>query len=146
MSRPRLLAALAALATAATPPVAAAATSGAIFWSGAKGTVICGIESHAPHTNAKWLLCGAVGIPRPSRGGSVGDPFVRVAARGSAQLVLISQTSFAGALEGHLPTALEAGVTWRSLGVSCRIGSRTVRCSNRSGHGFTLGGAKYRPF
>ena len=147
-----MLAALAVLAAASTalaaiaPAVALARTSSAIFWSGAKGTVVCGVESHPRHTQARWLLCAANGVPRAKGGGTAGYAFVRIAAGGRARLLVLTKTAFVGALQGHLPTPLRCGVTWSSLGVSCRIQAKTVRCSNSSRHGFTIGNGEWRPF
>ena len=149
MSRPRaaiVIAVLAVIAAASTATLALARTSSAVFWSGAKGTVVCGIQSHPRHTQARWLLCAANGVPRAKGGGTAGYAFVRIAAGGRARLLVLTKTSFVGALQGHIPTPLRSGVTWSSLGVSCRTAPKTVRCSNGSRHGFTIGNGEWRPF
>jgi hypothetical protein len=41
---------------------------------------------------------------------------------------------------------LARGTTWKSIGVTCKIASKSVTCSNRSAHGFTIGNHKYKAF
>ena len=40
---------------------------------------------------------------------------------------------------------LKNGSSWSGVGVSCTVGA-TVTCRNQSGHGFTIGNGKYKPF
>ncbi|MGI8412005.1 MAG: hypothetical protein ACR2LV_04370 [Solirubrobacteraceae bacterium] len=144
MSRFRLLAAtIGALAAASSVAAASAApttTSHAKLWQNPTGSVVCGLEIHLAGKPSKYLLCSAKGIPRPKHQGGVGDSFVQIAARGRPQLVLISQSSF----EATRRAKLRRGTLWTARGISCHIGSSTVRCTNRSGHGFTIGNGSYR--
>jgi hypothetical protein len=133
---------VAALTAAAAAPAAFGA-SHAKLWHNARGTVSCGLEQPANGKPATTLLCSAKGIPRP-RGaakGAPGDPFVQITRSGKPKLVLISQFSY----ETTHSEKLVNGTIWRSVGVTCKLGS-TVRCSNRSGHGFKIGNGKYKPF
>ncbi len=140
MLRPRMLAALAVLAAAAAPVAEAATSSNAKLWQNKSHSVVCGLETHVTK-QATEVLCSAVGIPR-ARQQDVGDPFVQIAAKGRPQLVLISENSF-------VPTKIKTlarGTTWKSIGVTCKIASKTVTCSNGSAHGFTIGNHKYKAF
>jgi hypothetical protein len=129
------------LAVAAVPAAAGTAktSSAGLFQNPAK-TAECGIEIHAPGKPATELLCSAKGIPRAK--GPVGDPFVQISAKGSPQLVLISQDSYVS----HSLKTLSKGTLWRSLGVTCNIGSNTILCFNGDNHGFVIGNGKYKSF
>jgi hypothetical protein len=140
MPKPRVLAALSVLAAAAIPATAVAATSSAKLFQNPRKTATCGIEIHAANKPATQLLCSAKGIPRAKQG--VGDPFVQIAASGSARPVLISQNSF---VSQNLKT-LSKGTLWKSLGVTCNIGSGTILCFNGDNHGFVIGNGKYKSF
>jgi hypothetical protein len=140
------LAALGGLGAAAATAAALGATAGTptsrarLFQDPAR-TALCGIEIHPPHSPAKELLCSAGHLPRAK--GPVGDPFVRLAAAGRPQLVLISQNSYVTSETTTLP----AGTLWsRSLGVTCNVGSSTILCFNRQNHGFVIGRRRYRSF
>lgn len=130
------------LAAVAAPAAAtAASTSHAKLFQNSSHTVTCGVEIHAG-AKAKWVICGAQGVPRPKGGANVGDPFVQIARKGKPQLVLRSQDSF----EGVKPVTLGLGHKWSALGVTCQVDTKTVACSNVSGHGFNIGNGKYRKF
>lgn len=129
---------LAAIHVGAAAAAKAPATSHAkLFWNPAK-TAVCGIEI-AAHEPTK-ILCSARGIPRPS--GRVGDPYAEIAGTGHPRLVLISQASYLT----DKATTLAQGTLWRSLGVTCSIGSSTILCFDRDNHGFLIGRGTYRPF
>jgi hypothetical protein len=72
----------------------------------------------------------------------VGDPFVQISAHGKPVVVYLSQFSFVGTKT----VTLKPHAKWSSLGVSCTVQSKTVKCENRSKHGFTIGKGKYQPF
>ena len=125
---------------AAIPATATATTSTAKLFQNPSKTATCGIEIHAANKPATELLCSAKGIPRAKHG--VGDPFVQIAASGAPQLVLISQNSF---VSPSLKT-LSKGTLWKSIGVTCNIGSGTILCFNGDNRGFVIGNGKYRSF
>ena len=139
MLKPLVLA-VGCLAAAAIPATAAATTSNAKLFRDPSTTAVCGIEIHPSHTPATELLCSANGIPRAKHG--IGDPFVQIGAAGSPQLVLISQDSY---VTNHLKT-LSKGTLWRSIGVTCNVGSGTILCFNADNHGVVIGNGKYRSF
>jgi Domain of unknown function (DUF4232) len=141
MSLTRTLAAAGVLATAHAAAAAAAnapaISQAKLFWNPAK-TAACGIEG--PSRKPTKVLCSARGIPRPT--GRVGDPYAQIAATGRPRLVLISQDSYMT----NKATTLTKGTLWRSLGVTCGIGSSTILCFNRDNHGFLIGDGGYRSF
>jgi hypothetical protein len=141
---PRLIGTLGCVIAASTPVVAAATTSHAKLWQNTPHTVTCGVKIHPSGTKAKVILCGAKGVPRPKGGGSTGDPFVQISAKGHPHLVLISQNSFAGTTL----VTLAPGKTWSKLGVTCKVATtgHTVRCHNGSSHGFKIGNGAYHAF
>lgn len=141
MFHARVLSALGLVTLAVAAPAVAAAPSHAKFWENGGHTVVCGIKIHEPGKPATKLLCSAEGIPRAKHG--IGDPFVQIGADGHAQLVLISQDSFEG---NGSPATLGRGAVWKSLGVTCTVGTKTVRCKNRSSHGFKIGNGRYKSF
>jgi len=141
VSRARTLAVLGSLAVTATPAAAASTSSHTKLWKNKSGSVVCGVENHPKSKPATTVLCGSEGIPRAKHG--FGDPFVQIGARGSAQLVLLSQDSFEGS---GTPATIRSGETWSSLGVTCTLGAKTVTCKNESKHGFTIGNGKYKSF
>lgn len=148
MTRRYLSAALALLAVAAVAPAAAAgaaaaATAGKVshakFFQNKSRTVDCGVEIHLPNKPATNILCGAPNLPVVPH--NVGDPFIQIGAHGKPHIVYISQDSF---VSNKLVT-LKPGSKWSALGVSCTVQAKTVRCTNKSKHGFTAGG-KYKRF
>jgi hypothetical protein len=140
MSALRVVAVVFGISLSAAPALAASGTSHTVLFRNASGSVVCGVKIHAPKKPATTVICGAKGIPRAKHG--IGDPFVQVAARGQAQLVLISQDSYVG----KKPKILPKGARWSSLGVSCSVAAKTVTCKNKSKHGFTIGNGKYKAF
>jgi hypothetical protein len=141
MPKVRLIAVIAVIAAAAAPAATAAATSTAKLFENPGQTAVCGIKIHASHKPATELLCSANGIPRASKHG-VGDPFVQIGASGPPQLVLISQNSYVT----QSLKSLTKGTMWRSIGVTCNIGTNTVLCFNGDNHGFVIGSGKYHAF
>jgi hypothetical protein len=127
------------LAGAAIPAAAAATTSTAPVFQNPSRTAICGLEIHLAGSPV-YLLCEATGVPRAKHG--VGDPAVQLSRTGKPQLVLISQDSYSS----NTLKTLSKGTGWSSIGVTCTIGSDTIRCSNTNNHGFTIGNGKYKPF
>jgi hypothetical protein len=136
------LSAVVAVAVASLPIGASASSaSHAKLWDNSNSKVGCGIAAPLPHKPATYVLCSSRGVPRPKHGGSVGDPFVQLKSSGRPQLVLLSQFSY----ETTHSTKLSNGSTWSSLGVTCKVG-KTVTCTNKSGHGFTIGNGQYKSF
>ena len=138
---------LPALLTASVFLVAAApalaTTSHAKLWRALGGNVNCGVAIHVPGKPATEVLCSASAVPAPKQGVGFGDPgFVFLGAHGRPILARLSQDSF----EGSSSVTLTSGHTWSELGVTCRISATTVRCANRSAHGFTIGKSSYRAF
>jgi hypothetical protein len=142
MTRRRVLAVVAVLSAAAVPVAAAKGPSTALLWQNAAKTATCGEEAHAKNKPATEVLCAATGIPRPKGAGKTGDPFVQIAANGKPQLVLLSQYSW----EGHVVATLSKGASWKRLKVTCTVAKKTVKCTNTSAHGFTIGNGKYKSF
>ena len=93
----------------------------------------------------QFILCSAAGIPKPKHG-CIGDPgFVsHLGTRQSAEALPQSQDSF---VPGKFVT-LKAGSKWSRANVTCKLATKgkTVTCKNLSGHGFTIGNKKYKPF
>lgn len=139
MSRSRVLAAVGVVAVAA-PAAAAAGTSHVRTFTNPKQTVTCGLEIHAATKPATLVLCTAKGIPRTKS--PVGDPFVQIGAKGSAQLVAISQASWVS----NSVKTLSKGTLWSSIGVTCNVSTTTVLCFNGDNHGFVIGNGKYKSF
>lgn len=123
---------------------ALASASDAQFWTALGGNVTCGIAIHPPNSPPMQLLCSATSVPAPKAKG-VGDPgFVFLGSTGRPLLARLSQDSFVGTN----PVALKAGSKWSvgPIDVTCTISVKTVRCVNRSHHGFTITKSSYRPF
>jgi hypothetical protein len=121
----------------------AAAKSKPNLWQNKAKTVVCGVEIHASNKPASRILCSGAGIPRPPHSNpNVGDPFVDIAATGSARLVLLSQNSWVGTKT----VTLSKGTLWSLLGVTCNVGPSTVLCFNSANHGFIIGNGKYSSF
>jgi hypothetical protein len=133
------LLALGAIAAAAIPASAAATKSTVPLFQDPSRTAICGIELHASSSPAE-LLCQATGVPRAKHG--EGDPAVQLGRTVRPQLLLISQDSY---VSNKLKT-LAKGTVWSSGGITCQIGSNTIRCSNPAQHGFTIGNGRYKSF
>jgi hypothetical protein len=131
-------------AAVALPAPAIAFTSGAEQWTALGGEVICGIAIHPINTPPMQLLCSATSVPAPKTKG-IGDPgFVFLGSTGHPLLARLSQDSFVGS---H-PVALKPGSSWGGgpITVSCTVTVRTLRCTNRSHHGFTITKRSYRSF
>jgi len=126
----------------AAPAIASATTSNVKLFQNPARTADCGIRIHPASKPATEVLCSGAGVPRPKHSGSAGDPFVQISANGPPQLVLISQDSFVGTTI-H---TLAKGTLWRSIGVSCNIGTNTILCFNGDNHGFVIGNGKYKSF
>jgi hypothetical protein len=138
----RWAAAPAAVALLAAPAAVAAPISKTISFTNSSGSVICGIEIHAPNKRASEVLCAAKGIPAPKHGG-VGDPgFVQLNVLGKPQTLRLSQNSFVAGKTAKLGR----GRLWNQLGVTCHIGKTSVLCFNGDNHGFVVGNRRYRSF
>jgi hypothetical protein len=129
------------------PAAAALASSSHVrLWTALGGRVVCGLAVGAPHA-PRQLLCASRVVPAPANSSPAeGDPgFVFLRSRGRAKPARLSQDTFAGT--GN-PVALASGTRWqlRALGASCKIMAASVRCANRSHHGFTLTRHSYKPF
>ncbi len=125
------------------PAPALGSTSGAPLWTALEGDVGCGIAIHPPNTPPTQVLCSARPIPAPRTG--FGDPgFVFLGSVGRPILARLSQDTFVGTT----PVALRSGRSWHTgaIDVTCTIGARSVRCENRSHHGFTITRRSYRAF
>lgn len=143
-----VLAAL-ALAVALGAPAAAsslvaapalAKTSHAHLWGNKDMTVLCGYRrtSSKPATQ---LLCSAQGIPRPKGSKGCDAGFVVLGAKGKPQPIVTCQRE----VPGGTPKTLDNGSGWSGLGIHCTVG-KTVRCTNKSSHGFAIGNGKYKHF
>jgi hypothetical protein len=102
------------------------------------------VAIHPVNSPPMQLLCSSPPIPAP-KGKGIGDPgFVFLGSTGRPQLARLSQDSFVGT---HA-VALKAGRKWSigPISVVCTIKAASVRCVNRSGHGFTLTKHSYRSF
>jgi hypothetical protein len=91
------------------------------------------------------LLCAASAIPAPKSKEGFGDPgFVFLGSTGRPSVARLSQDSFVGT---HM-VALKNASKWRGgpIDVTCTIRARSVRCANRSHHGFTITKSSYRSF
>ncbi len=125
---------------AATP--AQGAVSHAKLWQTKGGDLDCGVAIHGARESAR-ILCSGTGIPAPKKGVGFGDPgFVFLGARGRPVLARLSQDTF----EGTSTLVLAPGASWKSAGVSCSIHVSSIRCVNRSGHGFTSARHSYAAF
>jgi hypothetical protein len=146
MTRLRTAGVIAALATtAALMPVAAlAASSRSTLWQNHARTAVCGIELRAATHNATVLLCSAKGVPgAKGTTNEAGDPFVTLPTTGKPKLVRVSQYQFEN--QSDKPTTLAGGTKWSTKGITCEVSTgRTVTCTNKSGHGFTIGNGHYR--
>jgi hypothetical protein len=141
MARLRVLLIVCLLGLAAP---AFASTSGARLWTALGGRVTCGIAIHPPNTPPIRLLCSAKAVPAPKAKG-VGDPgFVFLASVGHPSLARLSQDSFVGTNA----VGLKSGRTWGSgaISVTCTVSTSTVRCENRSHHGFAITAGTYHAF
>jgi hypothetical protein len=126
------------------PAPALASTSGAQLWTALDNNVTCGVAIHPSNTPPMQLLCSARPVPAP-KGNGFGDPgFVFLGSTGRPSIARLSQDSFVAAN----PVALTPGRAWRigPISVMCTIASSTVRCTNRSHHGFTITRHSYRAF
>ncbi len=124
---------------------ALASASDAQLWTALGGNVTCGIAIHPLNTPPMQLLCSARSVPAPKAKG-VGDPgFVFLGSTGRPLLARLSQDSFVGTN----PVALK---NWEQVGgmgpidVKCTISVKSVRCVNRSHHGFTITKSSYHSF
>jgi hypothetical protein len=129
----------------AAPTSALASTSDAQLWSALGGNVMCGIAIHPVNSPPMELLCSSTHVPAPKQTSAVGDPgFVFLGSVGRPTLARLSQDSFVGTN----PVALKSGRKWTvgPISVTCTIGARAVRCTNRAHHGFTITKSSYRAF
>jgi hypothetical protein len=112
------------------------------LWKALGGKVECGPTVPSPNGTAP-LLCQSRAVPAPSDPG-VGDPgFVYLKRTGRPIPARLSQYTWA---VSEPPVTLKAGRTWTGHGVTCSIRVKSVRCSNRSHHGFKITRGSYRAF
>lgn len=144
----QLAAGVVVLAALAAPPPAAARAADPGLWSALGDKLICGVAAHAPGA-AGQVLCADRVFPAPKGPAVDGDPgFVYLAAHGHPRLVRLSQYSWQqpdGWDKSHRAT-LKPGERWRHAGVTCSVHRTSVRCTNRSQHGFTVTLSRYRAF
>jgi hypothetical protein len=141
MFRPRTYAALGVLAAIAVPAVAQAGgkTSTAHVWQNKSKSVACGYEIKTSGT--PMVICSAKGIPRP-KGVTGGDGgFVVIGKHNKPKTIVTFQDEF---VNNNFVT-LSNGTTWSGRGVTCTVAAK-VKCTNESGHGFTIGNGKYKHF
>lgn len=120
-------------------------TSGPLLWTALGGKVECGVAV-PPLKPPSTLLCYALPVPAANPRED-GDPhFVYLRAAGRPFPVLISQKTWFGANNKAAPLA--SGRNWaiRASGITCTIAATTVRCQNRSQHGFTITANSYNAF
>lgn len=144
-----LLLAVLGSASAATvaPAEAAGGASHAQIFTALGEEVTCGIAAQIKG-QAREVLCAAVSVPAPKHVSSkVGDPgFVFLSKTGKPRPARLSQYSWQAPALSNRP-ALSGG-TWSagSVGVTCSITKTSIRCTNKSGHGFTITASSYKPF
>jgi hypothetical protein len=132
-----------ALAALTVTGVAWARTSHAKLWTSSDGAIACGYKIHPAKVPASELLCVSALIPAPRGATGPGDDgFVQLSKVGSPQRLRLSQDSFIKSTA----TALKKNTTWTGLGVTCTVGTTSVRCVNGSGHGFKITASAYRAF
>jgi hypothetical protein len=143
MKRSILLAILALMAL----PAVAEATSHTVNFQTKTTNVFCGIVAAVPGSqfdpgtggqlsgDYPGLQCSAEGIPKPKHG--IGDPFVQLGQgrAGRAKLVDESQDDL---ISDANPVRLAPGSTWKRYGITCKLTASSVRCTNRTGHGFKI--------
>jgi hypothetical protein len=134
--------------TLSVVPAAGARPANPSLWSALGDKLICGIAAHAPGS-ASEVLCADQVFPAPQGQAVDGDPgFVYLAVHGHPHLARLSQYSWQqrdGWDKSHRAT-LKPGQKWRHGGVTCSVRRASVRCANRSHHGFTVTLRKYRAF
>jgi hypothetical protein len=121
-----------------------ASTSAAQLWTALGGRVTCGVATHPYNSPPMQLLCDSRTVPAPKTKG-VGDAgFVFLGSTGHPSLARLSQDSFVG----KNPVALGSGREWAigPISVTCTVSVRSVRCENRTRHGFTITASSYRAF
>jgi hypothetical protein len=143
-----------ALVALLVPSAATASTSNTPNWSTEGEAVVCGVAEGVEGTeldpgtgallNGLWrgLQCQATGIPH---GEGIGDPAVQLGQgrTGRARLLDISQDDLVSDAR-YVP--LSAGSVWNSYGIACTVNATSVRCTNKSGHGFTMSPGHFHPF
>lgn len=133
--------------TAFLPAAAGARPANPGLWSALNDKLICGVAIHAPGVPA-YVLCADRVFPAP-KGPVDGDPgFVYLGAHGHPRLARVSQYTWQqpdGWEKSHRAT-LKPGERWRRGGVTCSVHRTSVRCANRSHHGFTVTLSTFRPF
>ena len=144
---PFALLAIVGIGTAISGEAVAAGTSHAQIFSAVEEQVTCGIAAHVPGS-PREVLCSDPKVPAPKHVSSaVGDPgFVFLAKTGKPKPARLSQYSWQAPALNH--RAVLTGGTWSSgsVGVTCAITGTSVKCTNRSGHGFTLTARSYKAF
>lgn len=144
-------AAVAVAAPGASSGALAASVSHASLWQALGGKVFCGLAITTKPPSQ--LLCSSRPIPGPKGSNPMeGDAgFAFLGRSGRPRVARLSQNTWVAAESfpfHQVFVRLRSGRTWssRSLRISCSIGSSSVRCANRSGHGFRLTRSSYRAF
>jgi hypothetical protein len=128
------------IAALLVPAAAFGGTSHVKLWTALGNDVNCGFAIGKP----AQVLCSSTVVPAPPAGKGFGDPgFVFLGAHGHPQLTRLSQDTFAGTQ----PVALGSAI-WSdgAAHVTCKITATSVRCHNRSDHGFTITKRAYASF
>jgi hypothetical protein len=138
-------------AVAGGASTAASAVSHASLWQALGGRVRCGLALTTKPPSQ--ILCEARAIPAPKGSNPMeGDSgFAFLGRTRRPTVARLSQNTWVGAESSPLRQVfvrLGAGRTWssRQLRITCSIGRRSVRCTNRSAHGFVLTRSSYRAF
>jgi hypothetical protein len=131
------------LLTASGSPTPASRAS---LWTALGGKVRCGVDGGLP----PQILCEDQAIPAPpGKTTEESNPVVVLRATGQPIVarVMPDAVVLGDPLPVHPSVPLHASQTW-SLGseATCAIGVAAVRCTNRSGHGFTLTTSSYAAF
>ncbi|MDO9407887.1 hypothetical protein [Patulibacter sp.] len=99
------------------------------------GDVSCYVVRVVEGFDGSGVECSSRGVPRTT---GEGDPYVAVKRTGRSRL------GARGDFPGYSSTRrrLRSGDTWRpghsARGIVCRVSTSSVRCTNRSGHGFRI--------
>ena len=137
----------AGLGTLSASEATAASTSHAELFTAAGEAVTCGIAAHVPGS-PREVLCAGPKVPAPRHvSAKVGDPgFVYLGKTGKPKLARLSQYSWQAEELGSRPELTAGRWSSGSIGVTCAITTTSVRCTNRSGHGFTVTAGSYKAF
>ncbi len=132
---------------AVAPVESIAATSHAQIFTAAGEAVTCGLAAHVPGS-PREVLCAGPKVPAPKHvSAKVGDPgFVFLGKTGKPKLARLSQYSWQAEALGARPELTGGKWSSGSVGVTCTITKTSVKCTNKSGHGFTVTANSYKAF